>query len=1128
MDRFSAGAYDYGVDNFLLQALTPGIQAVGTTTICKGATAALTATANCGLSLANYNFAWTPTTGLSSPTTMNTNASPTVTTTYTLVATPTSTIGGLPSIISTVLVTVIPTFTVNPASQFIYAGQTATMTATGSTGTYSWMPGPLTGSLVTVTPTATTIYTVTNAASGTCSVINPTVVVSTACSQTAAASYSNFTVPSGTYTAAGTVVDLAGTITFTGSTSFTGYTMRMAPGTLLYVAAPGILTLDNCKLYGCTELWQGIQLEYNPRQGSIDVKNGTTIEDMYAGIYRLAATTNTSTQGIININNSKLNKNYVSVQLISVPGSTVSGTAYNLTVKNSTITTESSITSPGFSLKPSTIPSYTYAYNQIAGGASGGTTSYTAFPRGFIGINLYNLSTNHVVVIGDSAGSSNTFNTFSNLDIGIMATNAQLRVHNNYFYNLKGSTKQIYFNLANPTPTPIGPDEIGVGIVAQHTVANTYSLQVGTKTSAPVIASLAYPKSNAFKTINKGIYSKNCNLIIAKGNFFDADTTDEPSTDFFLPGATSPTYNYYKAQSAVWVSALGTGGSITNNYIKNYRAGIYASITLSVTSGSYLNVKSNTVLVNNVNGYCRNGINLEQVGGANMPASAIEVSVNNLNKVYNGINAKAILAGLYVHDNTSITLDNVKLLGKGSVPTTYSNFGITLSSVQNGRVEKNQNINGIGSITASNYSLTNAVYVITSTSNTITCNSANNVGRGFYFQGNCSSPNGWLGNSISNSYRGLELKTSGMIGTQGTTPSGTLAANTWSNVTQETFVSTTTNANTASNMFVEANGTYTTAPSLNFGTAGQIYINAPAAGIDIKTGTPFDCGGGGCGGCLMGAMSSGGSLSSGANNSNDAMYSNLVTANTNTFPQYPEENIFQNQLLVYKLQKQGQVAHNASNPNLQNFYVNNQNSNIGKFIDAQDALANNQRALAVSKNNNIAPVNTVQQKTKLVNELMFKLNNDPYYTYSNTELQDLFSMADECSVKGWYVTQSRNILNAISGYLRDYADNCEDGKSKSRMAGEDENATIIEPNRSFNLFPNPNNGSMIMFYDLGADKEAELNLYDVTGKLINNYVLQNGIGNLEINEAQLHNGIYFYRILVKGKIIHTNKVVIIK
>ncbi len=54
--------------------------------------------------------------------------------------------------------TIVPVANPNP----ICAGKTATLTATGAGigGTYTWTPGPINGSLVTVSPSVTTIYTV--------------------------------------------------------------------------------------------------------------------------------------------------------------------------------------------------------------------------------------------------------------------------------------------------------------------------------------------------------------------------------------------------------------------------------------------------------------------------------------------------------------------------------------------------------------------------------------------------------------------------------------------------------------------------------------------------------------------------------------------------------------------------------------------------------------------------------------------------------------------------------------------------------------------------------------------------------------------------------------------------------
>ncbi|MBI3520254.1 MAG: T9SS type A sorting domain-containing protein [Bacteroidetes bacterium] len=78
------------------------------------------------------------------------------------------------------------------------------------------------------------------------------------------------------------------------------------------------------------------------------------------------------------------------------------------------------------------------------------------------------------------------------------------------------------------------------------------------------------------------------------------------------------------------------------------------------------------------------------------------------------------------------------------------------------------------------------------------------------------------------------------------------------------------------------------------------------------------------------------------------------------------------------------------------------------------------------------------------------------------------------------------------------------------------------------LYPNPNKGVMTLEYDLGNTNEATMNLYDVTGKLMSTYKLQSNKGMLQMNEQTLENGIYFYHILVEGKSIKTDKIVIIK
>ncbi|MES2762886.1 MAG: gliding motility-associated C-terminal domain-containing protein [Bacteroidota bacterium] len=116
-------------------------------TICAGSTTTLGA-------LGAVSYTWNP----GGVTGFTVAVSPTVTTTYTVTG---ANAAGCTST-NTVDVNVVPNFTVSAVSNptAICAGVSATLTGSGATS-YTWNPGALTGTTTVVSPTATTIYTVT-------------------------------------------------------------------------------------------------------------------------------------------------------------------------------------------------------------------------------------------------------------------------------------------------------------------------------------------------------------------------------------------------------------------------------------------------------------------------------------------------------------------------------------------------------------------------------------------------------------------------------------------------------------------------------------------------------------------------------------------------------------------------------------------------------------------------------------------------------------------------------------------------------------------------------------------------------------------------------------------------------
>lgn len=85
-----------------------------------------------------------------------------------------------------------------------------------------------------------------------------------------------------------------------------------------------------------------------------------------------------------------------------------------------------------------------------------------------------------------------------------------------------------------------------------------------------------------------------------------------------------------------------------------------------------------------------------------------------------------------------------------------------------------------------------------------------------------------------------------------------------------------------------------------------------------------------------------------------------------------------------------------------------------------------------------------------------------------------------------------------------------------------------KPNFSFNLFPNPNDGNMVLNYSIRLGDKAVMIIYDVTGKLISNYILNSSLTQIQIHPDLFNNGIYFYQIMVNDRAVQADKLVIIK
>ncbi|MGQ0829105.1 MAG: T9SS type A sorting domain-containing protein [Bacteroidota bacterium] len=78
------------------------------------------------------------------------------------------------------------------------------------------------------------------------------------------------------------------------------------------------------------------------------------------------------------------------------------------------------------------------------------------------------------------------------------------------------------------------------------------------------------------------------------------------------------------------------------------------------------------------------------------------------------------------------------------------------------------------------------------------------------------------------------------------------------------------------------------------------------------------------------------------------------------------------------------------------------------------------------------------------------------------------------------------------------------------------------------LYPNPNDGNIFLEYELKNNKKGNFIIYDVTGRKVSNYILQEGKNTMQVNEEILQNGIYYYSVTVESDIVKSDKLIIIK
>ena len=107
--------------------------------------------------------------------------------------------------------------------------------------------------------------------------------------------------------------------------------------------------------------------------------------------------------------------------------------------------------------------------------------------------------------------------------------------------------------------------------------------------------------------------------------------------------------------------------------------------------------------------------------------------------------------------------------------------------------------------------------------------------------------------------------------------------------------------------------------------------------------------------------------------------------------------------------------------------------------------------------------------------------------------------------------------------------NPDDGAAGSGKTDQDEEINNQQPiTNNYQLYPNPNDGTMTLEYSLGKEETGIFCLYDLQGRRLFSYLLKPETNMMEINEHELQGGVYFYNIIINNSVVKNDKLVIIK
>lgn len=247
------------------------------------------------------------------------------------------------------------------------------------------------------------------------------------------------------------------------------------------------------------------------------------------------------------------------------------------------------------------------------------------------------------------------------------------------------------------------------------------------------------------------------------------------------------------------------------------------------------------------------------------------------------------------------------------------------------------------------------------------------------------------------------------------------------------------------------------------------------------------------------------------------------------YPVLEEESEWHNNKYAYEQLIFDSCFATLNNPELNDFIDSIQFENIALISWIEQLIAQNDYYYAQFVNNGLTPQNLIEKNIQVFNEYYLLWCENPEREFGQSEINDLYSVANQSSnLGGKSVLQAQVLLDYILHQDGNWNTNCPLPASSQRKANQKIKEQLSETNQidenfKIEISPNPANEQIII-----TKSKVEGILNYVIVDLLSNKVLVGYVDKYKniIDVRNLKNGSYFISFLNNADVVSNHKIII--